>query len=250
MDTHAIDSERRAHLFGECRPELLSYATRITARPEIAEEMVQESFLRLLADGQNVPDDPGHIRAWLFRVVSNLSIDHLRKHGTWRELVLVNARTRAEQDREFVEASVSMRGSPELGAIAREHLAVCFSCTARNLPPQQSAALLLREVHGLSNDEAAHALDATPVQVKNWVQHARRAMREKYAATCALVNKQGVCHQCVELDAFFNGSDRDPLSGTSHDMDARLGILRERGAAPWTSWHRRMMRFIDGALVS
>ena len=37
----------------------------------------------------------------------------------------------------------------EMAAIAREHLAVCLVCTLRNLLPQQAAALLLREVHGL-----------------------------------------------------------------------------------------------------
>lgn len=249
MTPDSISHGRRADLLAQCRPELLSYATRLTARPDVAEEVVQESFLRLLTEGQHLPDRSDELRAWLFRVVSNLSIDHLRRHSTWRELTLVSARGRAEQDREFVAASVSMRGSPELGAIAREHLVVCFSCTARNLSAQQSAALLLREVHGFSNTEAAAALDATAVQVKNWVQQARRTMREKYAATCALVNKQGVCHQCVELDGFFNGGARDPLAGTSRDLDARIEILRSRGTAPWTSWHCRMMRFIEDSLI-
>ncbi|MBI4486164.1 MAG: hypothetical protein HY655_09155 [Acidobacteria bacterium] len=52
-------------------------------------------------------------------------------------------------------------------AIAPEHLAVCFACTLRNLPPLEAAALLLREVHGFSTAETAKVLDATPVQVKN-----------------------------------------------------------------------------------
>lgn len=50
--------------------------------------------------------------------------------------MLVDARDRAIADAGFVAESQQMRGSPELTAIAREHLAVCFVCTLRNLPPQ------------------------------------------------------------------------------------------------------------------
>ena len=66
--------------------------------------------------------------------------------------------------------------------------------------------MLLREVHGFSTAEAADALDATAIQVKNWIQRARRTMTERYQHTCALVTKAGVCHQCVELDQFFNAA--------------------------------------------
>lgn len=248
--THSIgDSERQADVFHQSRPELLSYATRLTARHEVAEELVQEAAVRLLADSSRLPDDPAQLRAWLFRVVSNLAIDYLRRHSTWREVVLIDVRARAEADEHFVKYSSSLRGSPEVAALAREHLAVCFSCTSRNLPPEQSAALILKEVHAFSIRETADMLDATPIQVKNWLQQARRTMHERYAATCALVNKQGVCHQCIELDGFFNGAARDPLAGTPHDVDARLAVMRERPGAPLTPWHRRMLQFIDDVLT-
>ena len=131
---------------------------------------------------------------------------------------------------------------------AREHLAVCFACTLRNLPPQQAAALLLREVYAFSTAETAELLEATVVQVKNWIQQARRIMEERYAHSCALVTKQGVCHQCVELDGFFNGRSRDPLDGTARNLKARLAILRETRKAALGPWHRRMLRLVDEVL--
>lgn len=237
----------RADVYERHRRELVGYATRLVVRDSIAEELVQEAAVRLLQD-ERLPADEGQVRAWLFRVVSNLAIDHLRRHSTWRELVLVETRDRAEADATFVAESRGLRGSPEMKAIAREHLAVCLSCTLRNLPPQHAAALLLREVHGFSTAAAAETLDATPVQVKNWIQSARRVMEARYAHTCALVTKQGVCHQCVELDGFFNGKSRDPLRGTAHDLDARLRIVRETRAAALGPWHRRMLRLVDEML--
>lgn len=242
-----LQPDTRADIYERHRRELVNYATRLVVRESVAEELTQEAALRLLQD-ERVPDDEGQIRAWLFRVVSNLAIDHLRRHSTWKELVLVDARERAVADPGFVAASRQMRGSPELAAIAREHLAVCFACTLRNLPPQQAAALLLREVYAFSTAEVAEALEATAVQVKNWIQLARRTMEERYAHTCALVTKQGVCHQCVELDGFFNGRSRDPLDGTGRNIEARLAILRKTREAALGPWHRRMLRLVDDVL--
>jgi len=242
-----LQADTRAHVYERYRRELVSYATRLVVRESVAEELTQEAALRLLQD-ERLPNDEGEMRAWLFRVVSNLAIDYLRRHSTWKELVLVDARERGVADPGFVAESLQMRGSPELMAIAREHLAVCFACTLRNLPPQQAAALLLREVHGFSTAEAAETLEATVVQVKNWIQEARRTMEERYAHTCALVTKQGVCHQCVELDGFFNEQSRDPLQGTERNLEARLAILRETREAALGPWHRRMLRLVDDVL--
>jgi len=237
----------RAEIYERHRRELVAYATRLVVRHAVAEELVQEAALRLLED-ERLPADEVQVRAWLFRVVSNLAIDHLRRHSTWRELVLVDARDRAAADPEFVAESLRMRGSPEMNAIAREHLAVCFSCTLRNLQPRHAAALLLKEVYGFSVAETATALEATAVQVKNWIQQARRSLEERYAHTCALVTKKGVCHQCVELDGFFNGERRDPLEGTARGLEARLAILRETREAALGPWHRRMLHLVEDVL--
>lgn len=241
------EATARGELYERHRRELVNYATRLVLRDAVAEELVQEAAVRLLQD-RRLPDDEEQMRAWMFRVVSNLAIDYLRRHSTWKELVLVDARARAEADPGFVADSERMRGSPELSAIAREHLAVCFACTLRNLPPEQAAALLLREVYDFSTAETAEALDATTIRVKNWIQRARRTLEERYAHTCALVTKQGVCHQCVELDGFFNGQRRDPLEATARNLEARLAILRESRKAALGPWHARMLRLVDDVL--
>jgi RNA polymerase sigma-70 factor (ECF subfamily) len=242
-------SEESADLYERHRRELLAYVTRLVARPQIAEELVQETAVRMLTSAA-VPSEPAEARAWLFKVATNLAVDHLRRHSTWRELVLVDTKEHCARDEAFVAMSRSRRGSPEQKAIAKEHLAVCFSCTLRNLAPFEASALLLKEVHGFSTQETADTLDATPVQVKNWLQRGRRTLEARYARTCALVTKDGVCHQCVELDAFFNGQTRDPLEGTARDVEARLAILRSRREHSLGAWHRAMLRILDEVISS
>jgi RNA polymerase sigma-70 factor (ECF subfamily) len=227
--------------------ELTTYVTRLVARPEIAEEVVQQTAVRLL-EARDLPATASELRAYMFRVATNLAIDHLRRHGTWREQLLDDTRSRARGDEGFVAAARLLRGSPELRSIAREHLAVCFSCTLRNLPPEPSAALLLKEVYAFTVEETAAVMGATFGQVKAWIQSARATLTERYAQTCALVTQQGACFQCVELDGFFGAGAGDPLAGTARDLDARLAILRKLADAPLGPWHRQMMRLVDEVL--
>lgn len=242
-----VNAEGRAAAYEECRRELEGFARRLVLRPEIAEEVTQEAALRLLGARQ-LPDEHAELRAWLFAVVSHLAIDHLRRHSTRREQMMVDIRKRAEGNEMFVHEAQTLRGSPELQTVAREHLAICLSCTLRNLPPEHAAALLLKEVYAFSVSEVATMLDASVVQVKNWLQQARRRLEELYAASCALVAQQGVCHQCVELDGFFNGEARDPLDGTRRDVHARLTVLREARGAAVGPWHRRLLELCDDLL--
>jgi RNA polymerase sigma-70 factor (ECF subfamily) len=219
----------------------------MVVRPAVAEELVQQAALRLL-EADAPPARPEETRAWLFRVATNLAIDHLRRHSTWRETILPETQVRARSDAAFAADSRLLRGSPEMRAIAREHLTVCFSCTLRNLPPEQAAALLLAEVNGFTVPEAAEILGVTFGRAKSWIQSARATLREKYDATCALITKQGVCYQCVELSRFFNSREENPLEGTPGDIDARLAILREHRDDTLGRWHRLMMRIVDDVL--
>ena len=240
-------ADQLADIYERHRQELVCFATRLVIRRAVAEDLVQEAALRLLQQDA-LPIDDDNVRAWLFRVVSNLGIDHLRRHATKKEVVLVDVRGRAESNAGFMAESNRMRGSAETRAIAREHLMTCFACTLRNLPPQQAASLLLKEVHGYSVAEVADLLGATFPQAKNWLQEGRRAMEMRYAATCALIAKEGVCYQCSELDQFFNGTNADPLAGTSRDLDARLAILREHRASPPGVWHTKMLRLVEDVI--
>ena len=242
-----------AQTYQQSRRELRSYLTRIVLRPDVAEELVQQAAVKLVEAEQGdkpAPQDADGMRAWLFRVATNLAIDHLRRHSTWREDIMLETREVAERNEAFLAESGLLRGSAEMSAIAREHLTVCFSCTLRNLPPQQAAALLLAEVYGFTVEEAAQILDASFGQAKNWIQAARKHLHDKYDSSCALIAKQGVCHQCTELSEFFHGRPDDPLDGSTRDIDARLAILRERRESTLGPWHQLMMRLVDDVLKS
>jgi RNA polymerase sigma-70 factor (ECF subfamily) len=227
------------------RRELTAYLCRLVLRPSVADELTQTTFLRALECIDSLPAEPERARAWVFRVATNLAFDELKRHSTRRESLVVDLREAAESDPEFMARSRDLIGTPETKAIAREHVAACFACVLHNLSPQRAASVLLREVSGFSNEETAEILDATPGQVKNWLQEGRAAMLAKYEDTCALVRKEGVCHQCVELDGFMQAGQGSPASGKSMDFDARIAVVRGQSAQPWSAWHRMLFGLLD-----
>lgn len=246
IESAAVNMQRdaRTAVWEACRPQLVAYAARMVAQRSIAEELTQEAGVRLFCAGAAVEGDP-QVRAWLFKVVTHLALDHVKRHSTWRELSISGIRATAETNAAFVAESVAMRGSPELQSIAREHLTACFACTLRNLAPRQAACLLLKEVYGLTVQETADAVDCSFAQVKNWLQDGRATLDRIYSRTCALVNQEGVCHQCTELDGFFNGQTRNPLAGTAGDVHARLRVLRDHRDFADGPWHRKLFDLVQ-----
>lgn len=243
--TSTRDSLARA--WASARPQLTNYATRIVLRKDVAEELVQQAAVRLL-EVEAPPTTTEGVRAWLFRVVTNLGIDHLRRHSTQREHVMAETKAVATADPAFMAEMASLRGSDEHRAMAKEHLSVCFSCTLRVFPPERAAALLLVEVFDFTIDEAAEMLDARSTQVKNWIQECRAGLHARYAETCALVAKKGVCYECVELGEYFTGQGENPLAGTAGTLDARLVVLRERRETALGPWHTKLMVIVDDLL--
>jgi RNA polymerase sigma-70 factor (ECF subfamily) len=81
-----------AGLFAAEESGLLRFATALTKRRTVAEELVQETFLRL----HQIWDQVDNPRGWLYRSVRNLALNHLRDHS--RETVLDDAAHAAEGD--------------------------------------------------------------------------------------------------------------------------------------------------------
>jgi RNA polymerase sigma-70 factor (ECF subfamily) len=135
---------------------------------DLAEEVVQDAFATALErwprDG--VPDDPG---AWIIRTARNRAIDRLRRR-----------RVATERERQAVELEALRRAiEPERdSSIADERLGLIFACCHPLLAPEASVALTLRLVAGLTVEEVARALLATPPAISQRLVRAKRTLRE------------------------------------------------------------------------
>jgi RNA polymerase sigma-70 factor (ECF subfamily) len=166
-------------LFRTQRTRLWALAYRLTGSAEDAEDVVQESFARLLAQPAQKLPEPG---PWLARVATNLSVDALRRRrrrsytGPWLPSPL-------EED--AADALFASDGaSPEARYGLAESATYAFLLALEALSPRQRAALILRDVLGHSAREAADALGTSEGSVRVLHLRARKALAGYDAERC------------------------------------------------------------------
>ena len=86
----------------------------------------------------------------------------------------------------------------------KDHINHCFTCISKTLPLEQQLALLLKEVYDFKVSEIGEIIGATEGVVKHLLFNSRQKMIDIFDKRCSLVNKEGFCHQCSELNGFFN----------------------------------------------
>src|SRR5688572_11194153 len=137
-------------VFNATYPGLCRYLESMLGRSGAAQELAQESLLRLyrLGPGRVVP---GEERFWVYRVASNLAINEIRRTDLRRRLRALLPGSRPRDPFELLERD------EEWGRVAAE---------LDRLPAHQRAALLLREQEGMRYDEIAAVLGVSLGKVK------------------------------------------------------------------------------------
>ncbi len=184
--------------------ELKSFILRMTASVQDAEDIVQETYIKAHAK-LNTFRGKSSLKTWVFSIASNLARDLLRAKKRWPETVTDICREEVLENRQFFQEAMHIRETSPQGKFEiKEHIAFCFTCVSKSLPLEQHIALLLKEVHGFKVQEIAVIMDQTEAMVKYYLHVSRTRMIDVFDHRCALINKQGICHQCTELNGIFN----------------------------------------------
>ena len=190
--------------FELCRPQLKSYILRITASLKDTEDIVQDTYLKAVSNILSFKGESS-LKTWIFAIASNLAKDNLKAKKRWTENVTDISREVALSNRDFLKDMMNIRLTSEQGNFEiKEHIAFCFTCIAKSLPMEQQITLLLKEVYDFKVKEIAEILGNTEAMVKYYLHTSRTKMIHIYEGRCALINKQGTCHQCSELNGIFN----------------------------------------------
>jgi RNA polymerase sigma-70 factor (ECF subfamily) len=151
---------------------------RIVGTREEAEDLAQECFLRLhrasyLWD-QRRPAQAGqhNVRAWLYRVATNLAYNVLRSRGRRAHYESIVDENQAGED----------QATDPVEAVLRDDLRSAVRRTLARLPERQAQLLLLRHA-GLSYGELASALNVAPGSVGTLLARAEVAFEKTYRAT-------------------------------------------------------------------
>ncbi len=160
-DAFAVIHDRyRQRLFGYVR-QMLSSGPRADA-----EDVLQDVFVRaygaLRADERDV-----NLRAWLYRVAHNRSIDQLRRPTPAASEIFDMSRTPLQDPLETAQRRDDLRRLVD---------------DVGRLPDQQRSAILMREINGLAYADIAEALEVTVPAVKSLLVRARTGLVEAIEA--------------------------------------------------------------------
>ncbi len=143
---------------------IMKYAQRLLRSPSEAEDVAQETFLRLWTDAASWTPE-ARVSAWLHRIAHNLCMDRLRK---MREPLT-----------DAVEQAPSADRPGQL--FARKQLAEQVDQVLHALPERQRAAITLVHYQGMTNPEAALVLGVGVEAVESLLSRARRTLRRELA---------------------------------------------------------------------
>jgi len=156
-----------------------------------AREIVQDAFLRVFK-GLGTFQGGSSFFTWLYRIVTNLSIDLMRKPGraTGGALPAVgdlDGREGLGEDGEALDFPLLSRidGSDPVDVLRRREIGARIQAALDALPPYHRSVIVMREVEGLSYDEMAHVMGVSKGTIMSRLFHARqklqRALHDCYA---------------------------------------------------------------------
>ena len=181
----AGDSEAFGELIDPYRRELQAHCYRILGSVQDAEDVLQEA---LLAAWRSIGRFDGRsLRAWLYRIATNRSLNYLRgesrrpqpadppgQRAGWTGPVRSDEPWWLEP---YPDDPDHLAPGPEARYDARESIALSFVAGLQHLPPQQRAVLVLRDVLGFPAAEAADILGSTQAAVNSALIRARAGLR-------------------------------------------------------------------------
>jgi RNA polymerase sigma-70 factor (ECF subfamily) len=191
-------------LFGGFQGQLRSYLYRLTADRNDAEDLTHDAFVKAF-DKIASFQGKSSLKTWVFTIATNLALDLLRKRKRWPVDAQDQSREASRATPEEVNLYLHLNQfSPHGTYEIREHIDFCFTCITKTLPIDQQIALLLKDVYEFKVKEITMILAKSTGVVKHLLHNARQTMRDIFDDRCSLVNKNGVCYQCSELNGLFN----------------------------------------------
>ncbi|MGO9977296.1 MAG: RNA polymerase subunit sigma-70 [Solirubrobacteraceae bacterium] len=216
----AGDEDAFRDLTDPCRRELQLHIYRIVGSAQDAEDLLQETLLAAWRDLERF-EGRSSVRAWLYRIATNRSLDALRAsrrrpEGVRRMTEVPEPTRRAEPIWLQPYPDVLLEGipddtpGPEVRYETKEAVALAFVAGLLHLPPQQRAALVLRDVLDFRAAEVAGMLDTSEASVNSLLRRARAAFETRLPAA---------------------GRDRAPLPNAKRERDivGRLADAFEAG---------------------
>jgi RNA polymerase sigma-70 factor (ECF subfamily) len=227
----AGDEEAFRELTDPYRRELQLHIYRIVGSPQDAEDLLQETLLAAWR-GLERFEGRASMRAWLYRIATNRSLDALR--ASRRRPEDMQRMTEMPEPTRYgepiwlepfpdvlIEGIPDQAPGPEARYEAKEAIALAFIVGLQHLPPQQRAVLVLRDVLGFRAAEVADMLETTEASVNSLLRRAREAFEVRLPAS----GRERAPLPNSKLERDIVGRFADAIE--TGDIDAVVALLTE-----------------------
>ncbi|GAB1488925.1 sigma-70 family RNA polymerase sigma factor [Opitutaceae bacterium] len=147
---------------------LLRYAARLLGDPDRARDVVQDTFVRLVA--QPVAEVDGHLAEWLFTVCRHRALDVMRKEGRMKRF--------ADGEVERIAAEAPRPGR----ALEQAETQAALLDLIGHLPPNQQEVIRLKFQNGFSYKEISRITELSVSNVGFLIHTAVQRLRREFAA--------------------------------------------------------------------
>jgi RNA polymerase sigma-70 factor (ECF subfamily) len=233
---------------GPYRGELHAHCYRMLGSVYDAEDALQEAMLRAWrAMGRF--EGRSSLRSWLYTIATNTCLNHIAKrpkrvlpidygpatdpHQAPGQPVTENVWLEPYPDEML--GLEDGRAAPEATYEQREGVELAFVAALQHLPPNQRAALILREVLGFSAKEVAEQLETSVASVNSALQRARAAVDERVPDQ----SQQETLRQMGD-DELRQTVDRYVDAWERNDVEQFVSMLAEEATftmPPLASWY-------------
>lgn len=191
-------------LFAEFQPQLKSYLYRLLTDRNDTDDLTHDTFVRAF-DKISTFKGNSTFKTWTFQIATNLAYDFLRKKKRWLPTAQDQAKSLAMSTEHIQQLFVMTNQTSNRGRYeVKEHIDFCFTCISKTLTLEEQIAIILKDIYAFSRSEIASILSKSEGVVKHLLFNGRKMMIEIFDNRCALINKNGACHQCTELAGIYN----------------------------------------------
>lgn len=155
-----------SELFERHKDRIYSIALRYSGDPSAAQDIAQETFLKLFASLGSFRGEAA-FESWLYRLVVNCCFDHRRKSRRLAPLV------------ETVLDLLHSPGASALDDVMRREMSGQLKAAVDSLAPEQRMAVVLRYTEGLSYGEIAEAMGCSAGTVASRLNRAHKTLERR-----------------------------------------------------------------------
>ncbi len=160
------------------RGKIYHYILRLVRDPDEAEDLTQETFLRVHRKLETLLD-PNTVSTWVYRIATNVCYDRFRQPAYRNRAQTVPP---AGDDSEAAWEDVDIPGLDEI--IDRADMGHCVREFIEALSDSYRTVILLHDLNGMTNPEIAEALGCSLATIKIRLHRARLRLKESLERGC------------------------------------------------------------------